>query len=391
MKVPRLAWIPKLFVQHPAYAAHLCAKKIRLFKRYQWVARRKNDPAAIVPPPLAYAVVLTWRCNLHCIQCMQWGKAGWIKSADHQLQTQELSWPILRKLVEDTSTTHPFYIFLGGEPLLYPHFGELAELLRSKKVFGYICTNGTSLDRWASAIEHNPYLVFTVALDGLEKTNDKIRGAGVYEKVTRNIRLLKSLRRPAYVGIEHTVLPENTAGMHEFCAAMAKTGVDWVVFNLLWFISDSQARHYETVMQSHFGVSPTSHRGYRMPYPIDRAMFIEQYRRIESQRWPMQVSWQPHLADPRAINAYIDTPEIPTGADFCYKPWVRMDVTPDAKVVETKHFPDLVLGDLQRQDMRAVWNGEPYRHFRKYISQQLLPVCSRCSALYGYNAKRIML
>ncbi len=67
------------------------------------------------------------------------------------------------------------------------------------------------LDRQLDVLADNPYATFLISLDGLPEQNDRLRGQGVYQKVIENIRLLKRLRRPPYIGIQFTIRPETSA------------------------------------------------------------------------------------------------------------------------------------------------------------------------------------
>ena len=48
--------------------------------RYRWAERNaaRDDR---VPAPLGYKIVLTYKCNLRCIMCYEWGEVGWCHEA----------------------------------------------------------------------------------------------------------------------------------------------------------------------------------------------------------------------------------------------------------------------------------------------------------------------
>jgi sulfatase maturation enzyme AslB (radical SAM superfamily) len=278
-----------MLYRHPRYVEHLLFTKLRSLSRYRW-AERNADCDGKVPPPLGYKVVLTYKCNLRCTMCYQWGDVGWCHEQENQPVTQELDWAVLERLFRETANTRPYFIFIGGEPTLYSRFKDLAELTRAYKCFSITCTNGMSLHKLTEVVEANRYLTFLVSLDGLQAENDKLRGRGVFLKVTENIRRMKRLKKPPYIGVEFTIRPENVAVMYDFCEEMVRVGVDWLIFNPCWFISERQARNYELFMESHFSISPKTYLGYQMPYDLDKDKFIEQMTRINSRRWPIQIS-----------------------------------------------------------------------------------------------------
>ena len=153
-----------------------------------------------------------------------------------------------------------------------------------------------------------------------ESENDRLRGAGVYSKVTANVQKLLSLGRPPYTGIQFTIRPENVHLMFDFCVEMARLGVDWVLLNPCWFVSPHQAGLYEEFMQTHFGIKPRSHRAYLMPYEIDKSVYKDQMRAIRSRSWPMQIS--SYLERPEDIDVYVDKPEEPPGNSSVWQ-WTR--------------------------------------------------------------------
>ena len=232
--------------RHPLYMQHLIVSKLTALTRYRW-AERNSHKDAQVPAPLGFPRVLTYKCNLRCIMCYEWGEVGWCHDQPKPAMARELDWAVIERLFVEVGRFRPYFILIGGEPLLYSRFAELAALLRRTKCFAIVCTNGLLLHRFEDVLTDNPYLTFLVSLDGPEEQNDLLRGRGVYRKVTRNIERLKSLKQPPYIGIEFTIRPENVGTMHEFCRDMVARHVDWILLNPCWFVSERQARKSRAV------------------------------------------------------------------------------------------------------------------------------------------------
>ena len=389
-KLHRFLALASILRRHPRYAKHLLHKKLTEHLIYRGL---KGAAAASVVPqrPCGYDLMLTLRCNLRCRMCMQWGANGWCRGMPDDCVSHEMPFEVLEKIVRGGQGASPYFILFGGEPLLYSRLKDLLRLCQRQKSFCYICTNGTLLDSSLEFMRHNPYIALTVSLDGLENENDAIRGAGTFQRVTRNIRELKRHAPGIYVGIEFTVLAENVAVMHQFCKEMVGLGIDWIVLNLRWCISQAQASAYQALLSGHFGAQPRSQAGYLGDYDLDRSRFKEQFAGIRNARWPVQISWMPPMARADDIDLYIDRPEFSFGREFCFKHWLRMDVLPSGEVVACKQFPDLVLGDLRTQTVDEIWHSEEYGKLRQLLSSRLLPVCSRCNALYLYDRQRVLL
>ena len=385
MSLPTSLGFLKSVYKHPLYMEHLIVNKFSSLVRYRW-AERHTEKDGQVGPPLGYKLVLTYKCNLRCIMCYEWGEVGWCHEEPKPAIAKELGWEVIQKLFAQMGHTRPYFILIGGEPLLYSRFGDLAHALKEPRCFAITCTNGLTLDRFTDVIADNPYLTFLISLDGLERENDQLRGRGVYRKVTENIARLKALRRPPYIGIAFTIRPENVGGMYSFCKEMVRRGVDWILLNPCWFVSEEQARAYERFMAKHFHIIPKTHRGYLMPYDLDKEEFIRQVTKINQDRWPIQISC--YLKKPEDIHTYVDRPQVPPGNTFCYRQWSRMDITPDGEVTPCILYPDLIFGSLKEKDVLEIWNGPSFQEFRKVRRKEVLPICAKCNALYLHDAKR---
>lgn len=373
---------------HPLYFRHLIFKKIRFFQRYKKILN-KNYKDNMVGLPLVYKLVLTWKCNLKCKMCMLWGDIGWRKNSTIQ-KNNDLDWEIIENLFLQISRSNPSFILYGGEPLLYKHFKLLAEKLKLNRCFSTICTNGLLLDEFLKEISGNPFLTFMVSLDGLENENDVLRGKGVYRKVISNIKLLKSLKNPPYIGIQFTIRPENISVMYEFCNVMVKLGVDWILLNPCWFITSEQAKKYEYFAMKHFQVLPNSHLGYLLPYNLNPTEFSREYEKIKSVNWPIQISC--YFNNPALdMYNYVKSSDFFSNNRLCYKQWIRMDITPDAEVTPCILFPDLSFGNLKDNDIKTLWNSSDYSKFRNLIRKEPLSICNKCNNIYLYDAKRKIL
>ena len=369
--------------RHPRYFAHLVAKRAQFRQRYRWI-RSHGRNGATPPPPLAYKLLLNWKCNLRCPMCMQWGDVGWVKEAGERA-ADELADDVLDQVFDGPLPRNASFILSGGEPLMHPRFGDILDRLRERRRFATVCTNGLLLDRFVDRIDGNPYPTFLISLDGFEDDTTTLRGRGVYARVMENIERLQALRRPPFLAIQFTVMPENVARMEEFCAAMVERGVDWILLNPGWFLSEPQARRYEEEMRERFDVEATTHLGYVRRYDYDVDEFARQLARIRQRRWPIQIA--SYLKEPEWVHDFIGQPDKLLGNRLCYKQWLRIDVLPDGRVAPCVQFPDLTVGDLRRQSLMEVWHGEANRRFQRTIFDKPLSICAKCNNIYLYDGR----
>lgn len=373
--------------RYPRSTLYTIMYKLRVYNRCRWIMKREKD-ASVSPNPFIYTFKLTMKCNLRCKMCMQWGDKGSHYFLSQEEQEQELEWNTLQRVILQIYNKKPFCLFWGGEPLLYSKFSDLLALLKNKRVFSSFCTNGLLLSDYKNLLLNNPYANIIISLDGFERENDYLRGRGIFKKVVKQIEILNSYgKKKPFIAIEFTVLPENLGIMYDFCNFAKTLNIDWLIFNLKWFISSEQATMYRHFMLENFGIKEVNINGYMTEYKLDKEKFICQFRKIREKRWPMQVSWHPFFKNPALIYRYVDNPIECVSGYFCHKQWMRVDIMPNGDVVTCKAFPDYVVGNIRDNTINEIWNNESYRTFRKVITKSLLPVCSKCEALGKFSKK----
>ena len=115
-----------------------------------------------------------FRCNLACAGC------GKVQYPPHILKRHLTLEDCLGAVAECGA---PIVSIPGGEPLLYPHIGELVEALIRRRKYIYLCTNAILLKEKLEEGLFRPskYLTFSVHMDGLEEEHDfasKLAGEG---------------------------------------------------------------------------------------------------------------------------------------------------------------------------------------------------------------------
>ncbi len=146
----------------------------------QRLAGRQRYPLVLMLEPLL-------RCNLACAGC------GKIQYPAHVLR-RALTVEQCLAAVEECGA--PIVSIPGGEPLLYPHIGELVAALTRRGKYVYLCTNALLLKEKLEAGVFTPSkrLSFSVHLDGLREDHDaSVCRDGVYDIAVEAIR--EALRR----------------------------------------------------------------------------------------------------------------------------------------------------------------------------------------------------
>ena len=138
---------------------------------------------------------VTERCNQRCSHCYQKSYSGEELDYEGMLEVLEGFKEFLRiiaaRVNPDRFRAH--LTVTGGEPFIRSDFMDLLQALaNNRSLFTFaILTNGTLIERsTASEIAKLKPSFVQVSLDGGEKTHDRIRGAGSFEKTLTAIRRL---------------------------------------------------------------------------------------------------------------------------------------------------------------------------------------------------------
>jgi MoaA/NifB/PqqE/SkfB family radical SAM enzyme len=122
--------------------------------------------------PAGAAIKITQQCNLRCNHC------PWQNQITETLPFME--W---KTIIDELYSQGVIVIVVeGGEPTLYKDAANVVEYIKSKGMYCIYSTNGT-LD-----IANIHPDVFWISIDGMRETHDRVRGAGVFEKVIGTLR-----------------------------------------------------------------------------------------------------------------------------------------------------------------------------------------------------------
>jgi MoaA/NifB/PqqE/SkfB family radical SAM enzyme len=167
--------------------------------------------------PLA-TLYLTERCNSRCITCDYWRHGR----ADMSLEAVTRLLPSLARL--ETQVV----LLSGGEPLLNPEWGAIAQLLRANGLQLWLLTSGLSLVKHARRAGQLFHAI-TVSLDGTSReTYAAIRGLDAFDNVCAGIRAAADTGVP--VGVRVTVQRANYQQLPAFVELARQAGAQQVSF-----------------------------------------------------------------------------------------------------------------------------------------------------------------
>ncbi|MDD1701034.1 MAG: radical SAM protein [Methanoregula sp.] len=165
--------------------------------------------------PLEVSWLITYNCNFKCIHCE--ASAGSTKVLE--LTTDEA----FRLIDEFKSMGVKRILLSGGEPLVRKDVFLIIEYILSRGIQYGILSNGFSVDKFTDKfMRMKPFMFFT-SIDGLEQTNDEIRGVhGAFKKSLDALTFFQSIGVDQRV-VNTLVLPNNIRQLPELKKIIQKS------------------------------------------------------------------------------------------------------------------------------------------------------------------------
>lgn len=164
-------------------------------------------------------VIVTYRCNARCNMCSRYKKPS--------KPEEEISVETIKKL--------PFMYFTnitGGEPFIRLDLKDIVEELYKKSERIVISTNGFFTDRIVKLCEEFPNIGIRISIEGLEATNNRIRG--LENGFQRGYNTLKKLREMGMkdVGFGMTVQDSNCQDLVPLYKISDEMGMEFATASL---------------------------------------------------------------------------------------------------------------------------------------------------------------
>jgi len=161
---------------------------------------------------------LTERCNSRCVTCDYW-RHGRLDASLDRIQR------LIPSLVRLSTRVA---LISGGEPLLNPHWHEIASLLKGVGIKTWLLTSGLSLAKHAERASQL-FDAITVSLDGTNpRTYQAIRGLDAFDKVCEGIRA--AVAGGSKLGLRVTLQRANYRELPLFVDLAQQLGVQQISF-----------------------------------------------------------------------------------------------------------------------------------------------------------------
>jgi radical SAM protein with 4Fe4S-binding SPASM domain len=339
--------------------------------------------------PGQVAMELSNRCNLRCKMCWFHGENG----VGDLYKGLELTTQELFGIVDQLALYTP-HIYIGGsEPFIREDFLAILNHIRSRNMPVSFTTNGTLLDSLAIK-KLVAYGVDEVnfSIDGNEEMHDRIRGRGVFGKVTQSvIKLAEYKKEKACIKPAITVnitITNNLAGRMKSTVNEIRhsTGdaADFYRLHQLWFISRNELAARQSAISRKLGCSVSGAVSHVLPASLisDPTDLADEIMSLGSQP---KVTMFPDLQRADIVKYYSERPRF---GKRCIAPFFGAVIKPngDVKFCPDEWIDDYILGNLRSDRFQNLWNSERARKFRKVLlREKSFAGCNRCSWMYSFS------
>lgn len=269
-------------------------------------------------------------------------------------------------------------------------------MLKDKKRIIAICTNGQLIrEHIDSLLRMGEYLELLIAVDGLEKENDTIRGKGTFKETLSAIEQLILLRDKGEfkgkISIHCVVSGEIIGKLYDFLVFFETIGVDTIILCYPWYISEKTSHAMDSYYNEYLGILDIDKPSwYAFKYKLPTTYYkqlLRDKKEIMDRVWKIQVKFQPELNDDEIYDFLKDELEIKPY--HCYSIANRIEVLPDGSVSTCKHFPEMIVGNLKGDSIYNIWHSDRSSETRSIVQKKLMPVCTKCNNLYLHGKKKI--
>ena len=290
-------------------------------------------------------------CNLKCEMCIR-EKIG--------VPIGTMNFEDFKKILEKLDCLFKIHLSGQGEPFLNKDFFKMVEYANQRGILVNTNTNATLLDEEAiRKICDVDMGEIGISIESPEeKTYEKIRKGAKFEELMRNIKNLtkkiKEENKKTIVSFAITILKENVDDIPKFVKLAERVGIKKIVFQTMQNKEDYLSKYSAKTRKQ--GV-------------FDLAGKIEE-----------KMEEAIKIAKEKGIILIFDEGKSSTG---CVWPWRSIYISWNGFVTACCKILDYrtpYLGNILKEDLWKVWNGDEYQKFRRLLKDRKAPLpCRGCS------------
>lgn len=316
-------------------------------------------------------IAITHKCNIRCRMCYFHKELA---------NRHELPFDLFKQVIDAVAKTRPCVILSGGEPFTHPRLLDMVACAKAKGLPVQIFTNGTLVKPGIAdqLVELGlDYINFTLL--GNKTTHPFVAQAPKsYDMLTKNLAYFAKHRGNTQVMLNYTITPESLNDINHAVKLARRHKLDGVRFQHLNFLRQSEFNAQSKVMNRIFGVEAGANEIEETKDLSGMGQGLSEFIEGSLNNDSIPFQWAPTLTADEMANWY-SLEKFKTNRK-CLYPWRGMLVDADGKVYPCSKIY-LELGDLRKNDIFQIWNGDQMQKFRSQLKKRLFPACSRCCKL----------
>ncbi|MBS1569653.1 MAG: SPASM domain-containing protein [Bacteroidetes bacterium] len=289
--------------------------------------------------PFSISMEPTTACNLRCPECPSGLRA-------FTRPTGNLKQPLFERVIDELAgDLWALTFYFQGEPFINPHFLDMVRYAKAKGIYTNTSTNAHFLtEAKAEECVRSGLSRLIISLDGTDQeTYSAYRREGTLATVIEGAERIVKWKKKLKSRTPHTVFQFLVVKPNEHQVPQARQLAKQIGVDDLWL---KTAQIYEP----------------KDDHPLIPAQDkYSRYKRNANGVWEVK-----HRLD-----------------NECWKMWHSCVITWDGKVVPCCFDKDAkyVMGDLQKQSFREIWNGPRYNAFRAQLlrNRKAIDMCRNCS------------
>jgi len=336
-------------------------------------------------------IMYTLACNLRCDYCWLWGETGVAHDKTvRKAQAEKLGVAELINVVEQAAEYNLRTITIsGGEPLLSKSWYPLAKRGRELGLSISLTTSGTLIERnLAEILEVFSHV--NVSLHCPPDIAPEVRGGpkGNYDSTIRGMKAISDWRQDnpdkgPRLGLLTTISDTNYSQIAELTSYLREQEIvlDQMYFQFLIFIPPEEMQAMAKILREEYDAALTLLSAFRYePTGIDFDVMADQIRQIR-EMYPDARFSAP--LDREGMKRYFGGDKFGLVPKYCSTPWTEISLLPNGDICTC---PDVVVGNVLKQSLEEIWNGQAQQGVRERVSTDLFPVCTGCFHYWGNRA-----
>jgi MoaA/NifB/PqqE/SkfB family radical SAM enzyme len=350
-------------------------------------------------PPHTINVCVNNICNMRCKYC-DFGQMNQ-ETFYHQYNVVEagkrieLSLEQMKDIVDQTAWFRPIIRASFREPLLHKDLLPFIAYTKEKGLPFWLLTNGLKLAKLAEDMVRLEVDSIRLSLDGPPQVHDQVRNVpGAYRRMMEGVKLLLDERERRggnmQVGFYFTLNDDNAEYILDTVECLDREGIlDKVFVNFQWLLYTT-----DTMAQAHNRDHAAVCGGYVEEstvqnvdiYSMDLVSIHQQHQEIQ-ERYPAEQGYRLHFRPSFEYDdllRYRDTEGFPVEKPRCQVPWYNLNINPAGEVKSFHHCLLPVVGNINREPVLDIWNGDAFREQRRKLKQHgAYKGCARCWGVYS--------